>query len=129
MVFLSFAVLSIGSVNSAHLTDGLDGLASGVTLPICTSSAPFPSFSGERAWESIRRRGGGLFGFLLSISFRESIHGGYGSLFLGGVICPSGFAYNMLLSSYRVGRYIFESLSVIFQVIYFKLAGESGFLR
>jgi phospho-N-acetylmuramoyl-pentapeptide-transferase len=56
--------------------------------------------------------------------------GDTGSLFLGGAVCAMAFAYDMPLILVPVGLvYIFETLSVIIQVGYFKLTHGKRFFK
>jgi phospho-N-acetylmuramoyl-pentapeptide-transferase len=66
---------------------------------------------------------GGLIGYL-AYNFHPAqvFMGDTGSLFLGGVVCCLAFALDMPLILILVGFvYIVETLSVILQVVYFKL--------
>lgn len=131
VVYLIFAVLVItGTVNAVNITDGLDGLSSSVTLPVC---AFFASAFGW-AWVKWQQSGtagmavfaaalfGGLVGFLLYNHYPAKVFmGDTGSLFLGGAVCGMAFALDLPLILILVGIiYIIETLSDIIQVTYFK---------
>ena len=131
VVYLIFAVLVItGTVNAVNITDGLDGLSSSVTLPVC---AFFAAASGW-AWVKWQQSGtagmavfaaalfGGLVGFLVYNHYPAKVFmGDTGSLFLGGAVCGMAFALDMPLILILVGIiYIIETLSDIIQVTYFK---------
>ena len=125
LLYLAVAVFAIiGCVNAVNLTDGIDGLASGVTMPvtvffilICIAAkrcglATFPA-----------ALLGGLGGFLCYNFYPAKVFmGDTGSLFLGGAVVGMAFALNMPLILLLVGLiYIIETLSDILQVGYFKL--------
>ena len=102
-----FAV--IGTVNGVNFTDGLDGLASSVTLIV----AVFFTVTSVGLQSGIEPLTcavvGGLMGFLLFNVYPAKVFmGDTGSLALGGFV--AGCAYMMLM----------EVLSVIIQVSYFK---------
>ena len=115
VVYLIFAVLVIvGCVNAVNLTDGIDGLASGVTLPVMVFFAVFAYMWGTIA--------GGLAGFLCyNFHPAKVFMGDTGSLFLGAAVCGMAFALDMPLVLILVGLvYILETLSVMIQTTYYK---------
>jgi phospho-N-acetylmuramoyl-pentapeptide-transferase len=119
--FLFFVM--VGTVNAVNLTDGLDGLASGVTvlvmlyflfivlaldnglIPVCGAAV------------------GALLGFLVFNSHPAKVFmGDTGSLALGGLVASVAVLTKMPIMLVIVGFvYVCESLSVILQVGYFKL--------
>lgn len=118
-----FFIVMIGTVNSVNLTDGLDGLASGVTV-ITTLFFLF------NAWASrsgllpiIGSATGSLLGFLLFNTYPAKVFmGDTGSLALGGFVASVSILLKMPLLLLIVGIiYVLESISVILQVLYFKL--------
>ncbi len=125
VLYLAVAVFAIvGCVNAVNLTDGIDGLASGVTMPVMLF---FTMVS-----MSMKRMGlatfpaallGGLAGFLCYNFYPARVFmGDTGSLFLGGAVVGLAFALDMPLVLLLVGLiYIIETLSDILQVSYFKL--------
>lgn len=125
VLYLAVAVFAIvGCVNAVNLTDGIDGLASGVTVPVMLF---FTIVS-----MSMKRMGlatfpaallGGLGGFLCYNFYPAKVFmGDTGSLFLGGAVVGLAFALDMPLVLLLVGLiYIIETLSDILQVGYFKL--------
>ncbi|HHV45473.1 MAG TPA: phospho-N-acetylmuramoyl-pentapeptide-transferase [Tissierellia bacterium] len=127
--FIAFVV--VGTVNSVNLTDGLDGLASGVTLIVS-------SFFGLQAlnWgmDSISifsaALTGACLGFLIHNAYPAKIFmGDTGSLALGGAISAVAILLNLpLVIPIAGGIYFAETLSVIIQVISFKLTGKRVFL-
>ena len=123
MVFAAFVV--VGTVNAVNLTDGLDGLATSVTLPVALF------YTVVSVWWGYTQLGivaaamvGGLAAFLLFNAHpAKTFMGDTGSLFLGGAIAGLAFAFDMPLVLLPIGIvYICETLSVILQVGYFKIS-------
>lgn len=124
-VYIPFAVFVIvGTVNAVNLTDGIDGLASGVTMPVMIFFL-VTAIAIKKAEFAVLPAAllGGLGGFLCyNFHPAKVFMGDTGSLFLGGAVCGLAFALDMPLILVLVGLvYIFETLSVILQVGYFKL--------
>ena len=125
VLYLAVAVFAIvGCVNAVNLTDGIDGLASGVTLPVMvffTVTALGKEKFGLAAFPATLA--GGLIGFLFYNFYpAQAFMGDTGSLFLGGAVVGLAFALDMPLVLLLVGLiYIIETLSDILQVGYFKL--------
>ena len=131
VVYLIFAVLVItGTVNAVNITDGLDGLSSSVTLPVCAFFAAAFGWAWVK-WQQSGTAGmamfaaalfGGLVGFLVYNHYPAKVFmGDTGSLFLGGAVCGMAFALDLPLILILVGIiYIIETLSDIIQVTYFK---------
>jgi phospho-N-acetylmuramoyl-pentapeptide-transferase len=129
--FYPFAVfIIVGTVNSVNLTDGIDGLAAGVTVPVCIFFGMI-SFIVAAPGLGILSAAvtGGLFGFLIyNFHPAKVFMGDTGSLFLGGIVCALGFAYNMPVILVMVGIvYVAEALSDIIQVISYKTTGKRVF--
>ncbi|MCD7748865.1 MAG: phospho-N-acetylmuramoyl-pentapeptide-transferase, partial [Oscillospiraceae bacterium] len=126
LYFVLAAFIIVGTVNSVNLTDGVDGLAASVTIPVfvfytavCFAwGVQFRSLAVFAAGMT-----GGLFGFLVyNFHPAKCFMGDTGSLFLGGAVCGMAFALDMPLILVTLGIiYIIEALSDILQVIYFKL--------
>lgn len=115
----------IGTVNGTNFTDGLDGLAGSVTVLVAVffSVAAIGTKSGiEPATCAVA---GGLLGFLLFNVYPASVFmGDTGSLALGGFVTGTAYALQMPLFIPIVGFvYLAEVLSVMLQVVYFKLTG------
>ena len=127
--FIAFVV--IGTVNSVNLTDGLDGLASGVTLIIL---AFFGIISMKLGQDSISifsaALAGACLGFLRYNAYPAKIFmGDTGSMGLGGAVAAIAILLNLPLIIPIVGGiYFAEALSVIIQVLSFKLTGKRVFL-
>ena len=122
MVFCAFVI--VGAVNAVNITDGLDGLAASVTIPVALF------YVTAAAWWGMTQLGifagavlGGLLAFLLFNAHPAKVFmGDTGSLFLGGAVAGMAFAIDMPLILVPIGIvYIIETLSDILQVTYFKL--------
>ncbi len=124
VVYLIFATFVIvGCVNAVNLTDGVDGLASGVTVPVMVFFAVTAWAWGSETLALLPAAlVGGLLGFLCyNFHPAKVFMGDTGSLFLGGAVCGMAFALDMPLVLILVGIvYIVEAVSVIMQVAYFK---------
>lgn len=117
---LFFAV--IGTVNGVNFTDGLDGLASSVTLIVAVFFTVV-SIGTKSGIEPITCAVvGGLMGFLLFNVYPAKVFmGDTGSLALGGFVAGVAYMMQMPLFILLVGLiYLVEVLSVIIQVTYFK---------
>lgn len=125
VVYLAFAVFVIvGCVNAVNLTDGIDGLATGVTMPVMLFFVLTSVMMGKMGLATFPAALlGGLGGFLVYNFYPAKVFmGDTGSLFLGGAVCGMAFALDMPLILLLVGLiYIIETLSDILQVAYFKL--------
>lgn len=124
-VYIPFAIFVIvGCVNAVNLTDGIDGLATGVTMPVMVFFI-VTAIALEKAELAIFPAAllGGLGGFLVyNFHPAKAFMGDTGSLFLGGAVCGLAFALDMPLILILVGLvYIIETVSVMMQVTYFKL--------
>ncbi|WP_069997555.1 phospho-N-acetylmuramoyl-pentapeptide-transferase [Cellulosilyticum sp. I15G10I2] len=118
--FLGIAVL--GVVNAVNLTDGLDGLASGVTVLVATYFAAIAWATYSNVLPIAAAAVGSLLGFLLFNSYPAKVFmGDTGSLALGGFVISTAFVMKMPLFILIVGIiYVIENISVILQVAYFK---------
>ena len=119
------AFIMVGCNNAVNLTDGLDGLAAGVTLPVAvyfivigaiSSNVPVVVFASALT--------GGLAGFLIfNFNPAKVFMGDTGSLFLGGAVAGLAFACDQPLILALVGLiYVIETLSDIIQVGYYKMS-------
>lgn len=115
----------IGTVNGANFTDGLDGLASSVTLLIATFFSVVAIGTGSGISPITCAVAGSLLGFLVYNVYPARVFmGDTGSLALGGFVAASAYMLRMPLFILIVGLiYLVEVLSVIIQVGYFKLSG------
>lgn len=117
-----YLVAMIGIVNAVNLTDGVDGLASGVTV-LVTAFFMFIMMALESPLLPIAGAAvGALLGFLLFNTHpAKIIMGDTGSLALGGFVISSAMILRMPLVLAIVGFvYIAENLSVIIQRGWFK---------
>lgn len=118
--YIIMGVLIIGIVNSANLTDGIDGLLGSVTFVIALF---FMIVTGIlQATEAnilATALGASLIGFLVfNLHPAKVFMGDTGSFYLGGLVVALAFAIDMPLILFFVGFiYCIESLSVILQVI------------
>ena len=118
---LFFAVL--GTVNGVNFTDGLDGLASTVTLVVSVFFAAAAMLLNNDAGPFASAVGGALMGFLLYNAYPAKVFmGDTGSLALGGFVAGMAYVLGLPLFIPIIGViYLIEVLSVILQVSYFKL--------
>jgi phospho-N-acetylmuramoyl-pentapeptide-transferase len=126
-VYLTLGILFVaGMLNAVNITDGIDGMCSGVTVPVAVffgllaltlGDGDIAVFAGALA--------GSLIGFLFfNFNPAKVFMGDTGSLFLGGALCGMAFALNRPLILIVCGLiYVIEILSVVLQVTYFKLTG------
>ncbi len=115
----------IGTVNGVNFTDGLDGLASSVTVLVATFFTVV-AIGTESGIEPVTCAVvGALLGFLLFNVYPASVFmGDTGSLALGGVVASTAYMLQMPVFILIVGLiYLVEVLSVIIQVTYFKKTG------
>ncbi len=131
--FLDFGVwnipilffIVIGTVNGANFTDGLDGLASSVTVLIATFFTVV-AIGLQSGIEPVTCAVvGALLGFLLFNVYPASVFmGDTGSLALGGFVAATAYMMQMPIFLAVVAFiYVIEVMSVVIQVSYFKLSG------
>jgi phospho-N-acetylmuramoyl-pentapeptide-transferase len=141
-----FALVIVGSSNAVNLTDGLDGLAIGCTITVAFAYAlltyaagnfriadylqvPFYPYTGELTVVCAALVGAGL-GFLwFNCHPAKVIMGDTGSLAIGGVIGVIAICCKQeLLLAVVGGVFALEAVSVILQVLSFRLTGKRIFL-
>ena len=139
LLYMMVAVLVITAVsNSANLTDGIDGLATGVSVPIVLVLGAFAWLSGNIIYAGYLNfmyipgsgellvyaaaMAGALLGFMWYNCFPAQVFmGDTGSLAIGGVIAVFSLLIRKeLLLPILCGIFLVESLSVIIQRSYFK---------
>ena len=128
VVFILFVVT--GTVNAVNLTDGLDGLATSITIAVSLFFAVAGIIFAESAAGYFSAAVlGGCIGFLFFNHYPAKVFmGDTGSLFLGGAISVIAVGLKMPLILVIAGFvYLFETLSVIIQVTYFKKTGKRVF--
>ena len=120
---LFFAV--IGTVNGVNFTDGLDGLASSVTVLVATFFTVVAIGTKSGIEPITCAVVGALLGFLLFNVYPASVFmGDTGSLALGGFVASTAYMLQMPIFILIVGLiYLVEVLSVMIQVTYFKKTG------
>lgn len=128
--FTFFAVVAV--TNAVNLTDGLDGLASGVTAIVCVfflamavalDQVSTAVFSGAVI--------GACLGFLrYNSNPAEIFMGDTGSMALGGAVIVMAIITRMQIFVLIAGLlYVIEALSVVIQVGYFKLTHGKRFFK
>ncbi len=126
--FLNIPVLFIvvlATVNGINFTDGLDGLASSVTIMVATFFSVVAIGTASGLEPITCAVVGALLGFLLFNVYPASVFmGDTGSLALGGFVAATAYMLQMPLFILIVGFiYAAELLSVVIQVSYFKISG------
>lgn len=115
----------IGTVNGTNFTDGLDGLASSVTVLVATFFTVVAIGTDSGIEPITCAVVGALLGFLLFNVHPASVFmGDTGSLALGGFVAAAAYMMQMPIFIAIVGFiYLAEVISDILQVSYFKLTG------
>ena len=124
-------VAVIGTVNGVNFTDGVDGLASSVTVIVATFFSVVAIGTNAGIEPITCAVVGALLGFLLFNVYPASVFmGDTGSLALGGFVVATAYMMQMPLFIIIVGLiYLVEVLSVIIQVTYFKRTGGKRIFR
>lgn len=126
MLFVPFLFVAVlGTVNGANFTDGLDGLATSVTMLIAVFFAVICVRQDNEVGITACIVAGALLGFLLFNVYPARVFmGDTGSLALGGFVAATAFMTRMPLFILLVAFiYLAEVISVILQVAFFKLTG------
>lgn len=125
---LMFFVM-LGTANGANFTDGLDGLASSVTVLIATFFTVVTIVFGSDVAPITCATVGSLLGFLVYNVYPARVFmGDTGSLALGGFVASTAYVLKMPLIILIVAFiYFLEVVSVIIQVLYFKKTGKRVF--
>ena len=121
----------IGTVNGTNFTDGLDGLASSVTVLVATFFTVVAIGTKSGVEPITCAVVGALLGFLLFNVYPASVFmGDTGSLALGGFVIGTAYMMQMPLFVIIVGLiYLVEVASVMIQVTYFKKTGGKRFFK
>ena len=132
--FLTIPVLFlaiVGTVNGVNFTDGLDGLATSVTIMVAVFFGVVALGVGSGIWPIIAAVIGALLGFLLFNVHPASVFmGDTGSLALGGFVAATAYMLQMPMFILIVGLiYWIEILSVMIQVGYFKITHGKRIFR
>ena len=119
MLFFVF----LGTVNGVNFTDGLDGLATSVTLVVATFFTVVAVGTANGLTPISCAVIGSLLGFLLyNVHPAKVFMGDTGSLALGGFVAATAYMLKLPLFIPIVGFiYLFEIISVMLQVSYFKI--------
>lgn len=138
-VYLDFGIWNVpilffivlGTANGVNFTDGLDGLAGSVTLIIAVFFTVVAVGCGSGIEPVTCAVMGALLGFLLfNVHPAAVFMGDTGSLALGGFVAACGYMLQMPLYIAVVGIiYLAEVVSVIIQVIWFKVSGGKRIFR
>ncbi|HHV74103.1 phospho-N-acetylmuramoyl-pentapeptide-transferase [Thermoanaerobacterium sp. PSU-2] len=126
--FIMFVV--VGTVNSVNLTDGLDGLASGVSFMVTAFFTLIGFFMNNTSLTVFGAAiTGALLGFLKFNRYpAEVFMGDTGSLAIGGAVAALATMTKLPVILVVVGIvYVAEALSVIIQVVSFRLTGKRIF--
>jgi len=132
-LYFPFAVfVMVSAVNAVNITDGLDGLAAGVTL---FSALGYVLIT--RAWDfpDLSVFGAALVGTCLGFLFFNSnparlFMGDTGSLALGGALGSLAVLTGTeLLLPLIGGVFVIETLSVVIQVLYFRSTNGKRFFK
>lgn len=124
-------ILMYATTNSVNLTDGLDGLCSGVTLIVMVFFTIVAMTRND--WDTVKifssSVAGGCLGFLVfNLHPARVFMGDTGSLALGAAVGAIAVMMKMPLILLVVGAiYVMESLSVIIQVTSYKLRRKRVF--
>ena len=122
-------IVVIATVNGANFTDGLDGLASSVTVMIATFFTAVAVGTASGLEPVTCAVVGALLGFLLFNVYPARVFmGDTGSLALGGFVAAAAYMLQMPLFIPIVALvYAVEVISVMIQVSYFKASGGKRF--
>ncbi len=128
--FVIFTVVSLA--NAVNLTDGLDGLASGVTIIVTTALAVIASALGFNQISLFALIiCGACIGFIWFNSHPAQVFmGDVGSLALGGAVASIAVLSRTELFLLIIGGlFVIENLSVVIQVAYFRITGGRRVFR
>lgn len=128
--FVTFVIVAMA--NSVNLTDGLDGLATGVTLIVAAFLTLFGTLLYFRSAPIFcAALTGACLGFLMFNRYPARVFmGDTGSMALGGGIAAAAVMMRLELIIPIAGAiYVAEALSVILQVTWFRLSGGKRLFR
>ncbi|PRR78751.1 Phospho-N-acetylmuramoyl-pentapeptide-transferase [Clostridium liquoris] len=130
-LYIPFIIIYFSATtNAVNLTDGLDGLATSITILVMTFFAIVSYIMGHYTLSVFCAvLSGSLLGFLRYNAFPAQVFmGDTGSLALGGAVAAVAMILKLPLLVIIVGGiYVIETLSVILQVASFKLTGKRIF--
>ena len=121
----------LGTVNGVNFTDGLDGLATGVTTMVAVFFTVVSIGTHAEIEPITAAVTGALLGFLMFNSHPAKVFmGDTGSLALGGFVAGTAYVLQIPILIPVFGLiYLIEVLSVIIQVTYFKKTGGKRFFK
>ena len=128
--FVIFVVVAMA--NAVNLTDGLDGLSSGVTALVAFFFAiTAMQYGHNSASVFCVALTGACLGFLVFNKYPAMLFmGDTGSMALGGALASAAIIMKMEFLLPIAGLiYVLEALSVIIQVVYFKATGGKRFFK
>ena len=129
-LFIIFVfIVVLGTVNGVNFTDGLDGLASGVTVIVATFFTIAALSLNPSMTPITGAVVGSLLGFLLFNTYPARVFmGDTGSLALGGLFAALSIAtHTEFLAIILGGLFVIETMSDIIQVGYFKMTHKRVF--
>ena len=130
IIFAAFVI--VGADNAVNLTDGIDGLAAGVTLPVAIFFV-FVGIVRQDAGVMIfaAALAGGLAAFLIyNFNPAKVFMGDTGSMFLGGMVTALAFIMGRPELVFFFGIvYIWDAMTVVIQRVYFKLTHGKRIFR
>ena len=129
-LFIIFVfIVVLGTVNGVNFTDGLDGLASGVTVIVATFFTIAALSLNPSMTPITGAVVGSLLGFLLFNTYPARVFmGDTGSLALGGLFAALSIAtHTEFLAVVLGGLYVMEAMSDVIQVGYFKMTHKRVF--
>lgn len=131
IIFWPIALMFIyGFTNAVNLTDGIDGLASSVTLIVACGFMLASGFLSNFLHNTLSAAlAGACMGFLMWNAHPAKVFmGDTGSMFLGGAVVALSFGIGKPILLLLAGFvYLAEALSVMIQVTVFKLTGKRVF--
>lgn len=131
LLYWPIALVAIyGFTNAVNLTDGVDGLASAVTMVVAAFYLYACTLLHQYGMSLVCAAvAGGCIGFLLwNMHPAKVFMGDTGSMFLGGIIVAVAFGtgYPILLLLFGI-LYLLEAMSVVIQVAHYKRTGKRLF--
>lgn len=126
------AIIIVAIVNAVNFTDGIDGLNSSVTFFAGISFMIIATYLGMISFSFVSAALiGGCLGFLIwNFHPAKVFMGDTGSLFLGGMVCALAFGIDLPILLLPLGFvYIMEIISVVLQVLYFKITHGKRLFR
>lgn len=124
-------VAVLGTVNGVNFTDGLDGLATGVTTMVAVFFTMVSIGKGANIEPITAAVTGALLGFLMFNAHPAKVFmGDTGSLALGGFVAGTAYVLQIPILIPVFGFiYMIEVISVMIQVTYYKKTGGKRFFK